>query len=380
MRDDGMLALQPKAPAAPARPSLEVFGRALLNLLECRRCFVFSFSPETGLVSQAVRVGFTYDASPPPELMNTLARRPEWQAGTLLSLDPTDVPVTELLGRKQEEPSHALAGRLPADGGEEILFIVGWRATPFSGTENACFSRAARVIWATMQGVKHRSTGDLDPGKLVEELAVPAFTVDPNWRVQEMNEPGRQLLLAGNPLRLDHGVLVGPNAFVNNVMQQALRHTAASRSERVWASTLIPLSTEHRSFAFAWIGAAPTAQRQLDRLLVIIPKLDAAAGAKRIASTFGLPWAEERIVHLLLRGEPPGCIGRQLDLTESTVRTYIKRIMLKIGINRQLEFFLLYILTQSPFGDEHRCHGMTGEIERLEALPQNGEDLYEAVN
>ncbi|XSC44187.1 helix-turn-helix transcriptional regulator [Bradyrhizobium sp. RDT10] len=37
-------------------------------------------------------------------------------------------------------------------------------------------------------------------------------------------------------------------------------------------------------------------------------------------------------------------------MTEATVRTYTKRIMLKLGINRQAEFFLLYHLTQSPFG------------------------------
>ena len=55
----------------------------------------------------------------------------------------------------------------------------------------------------------------------------------------------------------------------------------------------------------------------------------------------------------ILCGEPPWRIGQRLDLTEATVRTYIKRIMLKLGINRQVEFFLLYILTFSPFAE--RC-------------------------
>lgn len=36
------------------------------------------------------------------------------------------------------------------------------------------------------------------------------------------------------------------------------------------------------------------------------------------------------------------------------MRTYTKRIMLKLGINRQSEFFLLYHLTQSPFGAGRR--------------------------
>lgn len=362
MRDDGMLAFQPKVPAVTTQPALEMFGKALLNLLECRRCFIFRFSPQSGFASHAVRVGFNDNLSPSAELLSTLARRPEWQAGKVLPLNQTDSPATELLGRKQEEPHHALAGRLPAGGGEEVLFIAGWRATPFSGAETTCFFRAARVIWSTMQGVRNRLADDSTPARLVEGLAFPAFTVDQKWRVRDMNKAGRQLVQAKSPLHLDRGVLVGPNALVNNVMQQALRETIASRSERAWASTLIPLSTEHRSFAFAWIGVAPTKQRQPDRPLVIIPQLDAAAGAQRIASAFGLPWAEERIVHFLLRGETPACIGQQLDLTESTVRTYIKRVMLKIGINRQIEFFLLYILTQSPFVGEYRDQSLAREI------------------
>lgn len=356
MRDHAVMALHSKAPTAATLHRLEVFGRAILGLLECKRCFVFTLSQETEFASQAVRIGYNCNAQPSADVITRLAQRPEWQAANLFSVNPTDIPAAELLGRKHEEPPHALAGRLPAGNGEEVLFIAGWRATPFSTVEAACFSRAARIIWATMQALRHRPSDELSPDRLVAELAFPAFSVDYKWRVMEANEAGRQLLLAKSPVRLDHGMLVGPNSFVNNMMQQALRDMIASRSERAWASTLIPLSTDHRSFAFAWIGIAPAERQHSDRLLVVIPKLDAMAGAKRIATTFHLSWAEERIVQFLLRGEPPAGIGRHLDLTEATVRTYIKRIMLKLGINRQVEFFLLYILTQSPILDG--CHDL----------------------
>lgn len=232
---------------------------------------------------------------------------------------------------------------------------------PFSAMEIACVSRAASVIWATTQSFTQHRTEELSLDKLLGELAFPAFTVDHKLRVLDTNDAGRQLLLAKKPVRLDHGALVGSNSLVNNLMQQALRDTIASRSERAWANTIIPLSTDHRAFAFAWIGAAPT-ERHLDRLLVIVPQIDPAAGAKRIATAFGLPWAEERIVLRILRGEPPWRIGRALDLTEATVRTYIKRIMLKLGINRQIEFFLLYILTLSPFVDGCRDQLLPDEM------------------
>ncbi|KRD96320.1 hypothetical protein ASE63_11525 [Bosea sp. Root381] len=379
MRDDAMMPANGDEPAAPALKGLESFGRAILGLLECSRCFVFALSQASGFAVQAVRVGFDSSVQPSADVITRLAQRAEWQTASLFALDPADTLATELLGRERDEPEHALVGRLPAGDGGDIVFLAGWRAEPFSATEKDCVSRAAGIIWATMQSFTPTPSDDLSPDRLVEELAFPAFSVDHKWRVVEMNEAGRQLLLAKTPVHLDHGTLAGSNTLVNNTMQQALRDTIASRVERAWANTIIPLSTDHRAFAFAWIGAAPAERHQMDRLLVIIPQIDPAAGAKRIATAFGLPWAEERIVLLLLRGEPPVRIGRHLDLTEATVRTYIKRIMLKLGINRQIEFFLLYILTLSPFVEICRDQALAEELEsrassfiRLDRLRQEG--------
>jgi DNA-binding CsgD family transcriptional regulator len=85
-----------------------------------------------------------------------------------------------------------------------------------------------------------------------------------------------------------------------------------------------------------------------------VPQFDEVSGAHRIAAAFGLNWAEERIVARILQGKCPRHIGADLRLTEATVRTYTKRIMVKLGINRQSEFFMLYHLTQSPFGAGRR--------------------------
>ena len=115
----------------------------------------------------------------------------------------------------------------------------------------------------------------------------------------------------------------------------------------------MPLSTERQQFAFAKIGAMPT-HCDVGKALIIVPQFDEVPGANRIASAFGLNWAEERIIARILQFQGPRDIGADLRLTEATVRTYTKRIMLKLGINRQAEFFLLYHLTQSPFGADGR--------------------------
>jgi len=339
---------------------LEAFGRAMLGLLECKRCFVLALSRSSGFATAAIRVGFD-SVQPSADVVTRLMHRPDWQSSGLFAVDATDTLVTELLGRDVDEAGHALAGRLPAGDGCDLVFLAGWRSHSLSAAEIVCVMRAAGVIWATTKGFtqSRNETPTLDA--LLQELAFPAFCVDHRLRVLESNDAGRQMLLEKSPVRLDRGTLAGPNSLVNNLLRHALRETMASRSGRAWTNTIIPLSTDHRTFAFAWIGAAP-AERHLDRLLVVIPQLDSAAGAKRIATAFGLPWAEERIVMRILAGDPPWRIGQRLDLTEATVRTYIKRIMLKLGINRQVEFFLLYILTFSPFAERCRDQLLPDEM------------------
>lgn len=351
MRDESILQTQPNSEAAAMTLALEAFGKALLGLLECQRCFIVVLSRTTGFAVQAVRVGFGMNAQPSADVITHLAHRAEWETGNLFAVAPEDALAAELLGRAPGEPPHALAGKLMAGEGLDLIFLAGWRLSPFCPAEVRCVARAADILWTMSQGQRRAVGAVFD--QVLDEFAFPAFIVDHKLRMLEANDAGRQLLLAKNPVRLAHGILAGSSALVSGQLQQALRDTLAARSEKGWANMIIPLSTDHRAFAFAWIGVAPS-ERHRDRAVVIIPQIDPAAGARRIATAFGLPWAEERIVARILSGQPPSRIGIGLDLTEATVRTYIKRIMLKLGINRQHELFLLYILTLSPFVEGSR--------------------------
>lgn len=364
-----MLREDSTTPAQPGTAALlapEAFGRAMLGLLECQRCFVLKLSRSNGFAEAAVRIGFDRDIQPSADVITRLASRPEWQGCGLFAGGPADKVIAELLGREPDETGHALVGRLRSGDETDLMFVAGWRAQSLLAAEMACIWRAVSVIWATAQGFTERRHENASLDNLLQELAFPAFAVDHQLRVLETNDAGRQMLLTKSPVRLDRGVLAGPNSLVNNLLRHALRNTMAARSGRGWNNTIIPLSTDHRAFAFAWIGAAPT-ERHMDRLLVVIPQIDPAAGAKRIAKAFGLPWAEERIVLRILGNEPPWKIGQALDLTEATVRTYIKRIMLKLGINRQIEFFLLYILTLSPLVEGCRDPFLADDIHQTHA-------------
>jgi DNA-binding CsgD family transcriptional regulator len=137
----------------------------------------------------------------------------------------------------------------------------------------------------------------------------------------------------------------GDDTLVGTALADTINGSAGKPA--VSTSTVL-LSSDGQRFSFAVIGAAP-GDIDSDLALILVPQFDEIGGARRIAVAFNLSWVEERIVCRILRGRCPRLIGTELGFTEETVRTYIKRIMLKIGIHRQSELFVLHALTLSPF-------------------------------
>lgn len=339
------------------RAMLEAFGRSMRTFLECERCLVLVRQRKTGLATNAVWVGCGRNPRPPSDAVSRVAAFLTLQKESLIEIPREEGVATEILGRSRSRKACALAGRIAVGKDGDLMFVAGWRS-PLAPAEVGLVRRAATAMWELVRGLAHHRPVRSILDRSLEEFAAPTFAVDHRLRVLGTNQAGKQLLLAKSPVSLDHGTLVGANSAVSGLLQQALRDTTAARLENVWASMVIPLSTDHRAFAFAWVGAAPC-EDQRDRVLIIIPQIDPAAGAKRIAAAFSLSWAEERIVSEIFLGRSPPRIGCDLDLTEATVRTYIKRIMLKIGINRQTEFYLLYILTLSPFVERYQRFSST---------------------
>jgi DNA-binding CsgD family transcriptional regulator len=263
-------------------------------------------------------------------------------------LRPDDPSARNLLGHENGHAGHSIVGRLTAGDGTDVVFAAGWRKTPFLTAEIAWLTRAIPVVWSTAENLLHLQSVPSGIRVFLEQLVSPAFVVDEGLHLHETNHRGRKLLMDGKLMRTDHGRLVGANAAITDGLKDVLRSVTLSRFDRRWTDTAVPLSADGRGFAFAWVGELPI-PHDAGQMLVLVPRVDAAAGARRIAMAFGLNPAEEKIVARILYGHCPRRTGAELGLTEATVRTYTKRIMLKLGINRQTELFLLYILTLSPF-------------------------------
>lgn len=237
-----------------------------------------------------------------------------------------------------------------------------YRGMALGGTYSGrgpCLARAVRVLWETAYDLVQLQQRQEDAATWLGVLAFPALIVDKDLHVHEVNGSAQSLMAKGELLKANGDRLAGRSSSVTVALREAIRESLSSRADREWLDTTVPLSTERERFAFARIGAAPP-PCDPGKALVIVPQFDEVSGAHRIAAAFGLNFAEERIVTRILQGKCPRKIGADLRLTEATVRTYTKRIMLKLGINRQSEFFVLHHLTQSPFGSGLREKSVRG--------------------
>ena len=347
---DGPQAAQPTE-QGPNQSAMEYLGKAVAELFDCHSCYVAVMSRAGGAELEEVQVG---RATIDPSCTTTVARIARKGAGADCALlEPVNARtsfVRKLIGSEPGANSHSVLGRFASPDGSTVVFVAGWRRAALTRAEIPCLARAVRTVWETAHSLAARPPDRCpDPETWLENLTFPAFIVDEGLHVHEVNRGGRTLLAKGELVRVEGGRLAGASAPVTESLREAVREALISRPGQVRLNTTVPLSTEHQQFAFAKIGAAPT-HCEVAKALIIVPQFDEVLGAHRIASAFGLNWAEERIIARLLQFQGPRDIGADLHLTEATVRTYTKRIMLKLGINRQAEFFLLYHLTQSPFG------------------------------
>jgi DNA-binding CsgD family transcriptional regulator len=333
------------------RRAMEHFGNAVAGLFDCNSCYVAVMSHTNGSRLEEVRIGH---ASIDPSCTTAVARIARKGAGANCALlEPVNARTTfvrKLIGSEPGTNSHSVIGRFASRDSSTVVFVAGWRQAPLARAEIPCLARAVRTVWETAHSLAQRSS-DRDPDAAIwlEKLAFPALIVDEDLHIHDVNRGGRVLLAKSELLKVDGSRLAASGRTITESLREAIREALMPRPGQVWLNTTVPLSTERQQFAFAKIGAVPM-HGSAGKALVIVPQFDEVLGAHRIASAFGLNWAEERIIARILQFQSPRDIGADLRLTEATVRTYTKRIMLKLGINRQAEFFLLYHLTQSPFG------------------------------
>jgi DNA-binding CsgD family transcriptional regulator len=334
-----------------ARPTADLplyrwFADGLARLIECDRCYVAVLSPHGERIDE-VKTGCPVADPVPEATTRAIALQLGAQDGCIFqSIASANGFARRLIGRESTLCPHCVIGKVQSHSGFAALFVGGWRRTSLSGAEFASVTRAIDLTWNAAVDLAQIRTQR--QWLWLEDIASPAFVVDENLVVRNMNAGFRQLLDNNGALVVEHGVISGPTPSITSHLRDAVRRIISSDAAQGARGSAVALSNDRQKFLFAVIGPVP-GDRKPELVLIVVPQFDAGAGARRIAAAFALSWVEERIVSRILRGRCPRVIGTELGLTEETVRTYIKRIMIKIGINRQSEFFVLHSLTLSPF-------------------------------
>lgn len=334
------------ATSIPASPlSNDWFGRSIAQLLECNRCYLAVLSPGDGARVGEVRIGCCskVEAIPTATVIQIASQLGSQDDCIFQSVATENRVARKLIGGESTFCPHCVIGRVQSRCGATALFVAGWRRTPFSMAAFGCVVRAIDVMWEALAQVRTQRQQTW-----LEEIVPPAFIVDENLVVRSMNGSCRRLLTERGILSLEHGTISGSNASVTASLREAVHRAIDSDLTHRFRRSMVVLSSHSRKFAFAVVGKPP-AYADPAHSFVFVPQFDERSGARQTAAAFNLSWVEEKIIAGILRGRCARLIGTDLGLTEETIKTYTKRIMLKVGINHRSEFFMLYSLMFSPF-------------------------------
>lgn len=300
---------------------------------------------------ESVRIGLSGSEellAPNADDLHFLMRQAPREVNRFVALPACHPVVERSLGEPPVGCVHSVIGRTAWRGDCDLVLVAGWRSTCLDLLEGELLSRGARACRNALEsagGAADAVSGGFD---LINAIVPPVVRVDERLNIVSINEAAERELVQGGALQEKHGRLASAACHAMEDLRTAVRRSVRDAAAEGRRSSIIPLTGGGGLPRFAIVapypvqGADPTA-------MVVLPEVDGEEGARRLASLYSLTRAEEGVVRLILIGAAPVSIAADLGLTEATVRTYIKRIMLKLGINRRSEFFLLYILTMSPF-------------------------------
>lgn len=282
------------------------------------------------------------------EDLRLLARQVPHGADQFVGLAPCHPLIARLFGEPPVGQAHSVIGRIGWQAECDLVLVAGWRPGCLEPLEAALLARGANACRNAVQAGRAEGAAEGAGLDLINSVVSPVIRVDERLTIVNLNEPARRELAHGGVLCEQAGRLASATCHAMEELRAAVRRSVREMGAEGRRSSIIPLTGDAGLPRFAIVAPSPS-HGEDPTAVVVLPEVDGEEGARRLSALYNLTRAEEGVVRLILVGAAPVGIAAELGLTEATVRTYIKRIMLKLGINRRSEFFLLYILTMSPF-------------------------------
>lgn len=176
---------------------------------------------------------------------------------------------------------------------------------------------------------------------VIGELRHPLLVVDGGRAIHLRNRLALAMLARGDRLAEREGRLYGIDAEADAGIDAALRELALSRRDR-WMLRLG--GGEHAPVAGIVTRLTHPGTPDLAVIALLPPHAEARV---MLASMFGLTPAEARVAGHIAEGWSPKRIAQEGGVSTSTVRSQVRNLFVKTGVNRQADLARVMLLASA---------------------------------
>lgn len=240
--------------------------------------------------------------------------------------------------------------KLFADGDRQIgLAALRERADGRTTPEQlALFAQAAPHVRAAVHlqmRIEQQGQALLVGG--LEAMSANVVLLDAYGRVCGLTPGAEAILSSDGRLRLVDGRLSGSTAIGSARIDSAIGRVLRDRADPAGVDVLLAPQDDARgalTLGFKSLQPGASALGIQPRAIVVIGSgLLAGDAARRLRNVFGLTEAEAEVALALSSGRPRAMIAAARGVSIGTIRSQIKAIFRKVGVNREAELFSLMI-------------------------------------
>jgi len=182
----------------------------------------------------------------------------------------------------------------------------------------------------------------------LDALKLGVVLANADGRILYANRAAQEMMRDGGPLRDRGGVLRANNGEASAEIRAAIRHAGCGGAN---GATCLAVRLTELDHAPVVAHVLPLAGGEVRTCLesyavaavFINPKVDHAASARAVATTFGLTPAETRVLTRILTGSTVAEAATDLGVAPTTARTHLDSIFAKTGVLRQTELIGLAV-------------------------------------
>ncbi len=212
------------------------------------------------------------------------------------------------------------------------------------GIEEA-LSSSGKARTAANAADKSSPQNDDQVSSILNHLPIGIIATKENGEIIYMNQTASSILAARDGLVVHQGVQIKANftSDTNDLLAILKEASQYVDEEQIHAVSVErpshkpPLKLIISGFNYEGNGESQAL------IFISDPEHDAFPKPEILQKLYGLTPSEARLTSELVRGEPLDDIAKTMEITISSARTYLKRVMSKLNVSRQVELVKLIL-------------------------------------